>query len=88
MTKENTHIMDFITEKLGKEEVSRSSMVNISNSFHDKYQVDIWSQEWKSGAHVPSNRIKHSFFLKYDKETDTVEDLTPKPKAKKNIFAD
>jgi hypothetical protein len=89
MSKEKTAekaIMEFLTDKIGENEIEGAHQISINNSFFDKYQVDIWSQTYKSGAHVPTNRIKHSFFLKFIPEDSKVLDLTPKPKTKKNIF--
>ena len=69
-------VHEFLTSEIGSDTLKQAHKVNISNSFADKWQIDVWFQSYLDNSQIPTNKIKFSFFMRYDPEANTLTNLT------------
>jgi hypothetical protein len=67
---------------MDKETFSKLLGVNPSDTLtykevaHNRYRVNIYTQTYIDGSVVPRTTMQKSYYLEYDKENNSIKDLT------------
>jgi len=74
-----------VLENFLEEQINLRDMINVKmvrenflwekNSIQ-RYRINVWVEEYQDGRYCPKVYIKHSFFVRYNKKTKEIKDLT------------
>lgn len=73
-------LSDFLEEKIKVRDIP--NVYKIKDNFLwekdgvQRYRINVWVEEYEDGRYCPKIYIKHSFFVRFNKETEQVVDKT------------